>query len=95
MGSHRGLSATLPLRLWQQALGIDLLLEARHEAAPGRRGDLAPVVPGGARETADAGHLSADKRIARRHDYAEPARKRGGTDTGEIRRLRSGTASVK
>jgi hypothetical protein len=95
MGSHRGLSATLPFWLWQLTVGIDLVFEARHEATPRRTGDLTPVVPSRPRETADAGHLTADEGIARRHDYAEPAGKRGGAEAGEIRRRRSGTASVK
>jgi len=64
VGSHRRLRAALPFTGWELPIRIDLVLEPRHEAAPGRLGDLASVVAGGAREPADAGHLTTDDGIA-------------------------------
>lgn len=64
MSSHRGLSAALLFLQWELSIRVDLVLESRHEAAPGRPGHFPPVVASRARQPADAGHLTPDAGIS-------------------------------
>jgi len=72
VGSHRGLCPAFALVWRKPPIGIDRVLEPRHEAASRRPGDLPPVVAGGARQPTDPGHLTTDDGIARRHGSGGP-----------------------
>jgi hypothetical protein len=63
VGSHGRVCPPLPLLRCKPILGIDLGLEPRHEPASRRLRDLAPVVTGRTRQTANAGDLATDERI--------------------------------
>lgn len=95
MGPHRGLSAARSFACSELPIGVDLVLESGHESPSRRLGDLAPVVAGCPRQSADTGHLTTNDGIARRHGYVGATGKLGGVEAGEMRRRALGTASVK